>query len=161
MYNDTIFTWLSLSAGRGRLFGIKGLHADKKYSYDPNEGNLKFSRFAFTVINGKFPIVVHFMVKAPIPRFWAIVSLLCLPIPGESEKNFTRFAGYGLKSIRPIFKTKLLIYRVSQKNARYLKKSCSLNIKAMILKSVLFYSLYVKFVSVIYPALIGHSFLSK
>ena len=40
-------------------------------------------------------------------------------------------------------------------------KSCSLNIKAMILKIVLFYSRYVKLDSVIYPALICHSFPSK
>ena len=55
LYNDTIFTWLSLSAGCGSLFGIKGLHADKKYSHDPNEGNFKFSIFALAVINGKIP----------------------------------------------------------------------------------------------------------
>ena len=47
------------------------------------------------------------------------------------------------------------------KNARRLKKSCSLHIKAMILKTVLFYSRYVKLGSVIYPALIGNSFPSK
>ena len=47
------------------------------------------------------------------------------------------------------------------KNARRLKKSCSLNIKAMILRIVLFYPRYVKLCSVIHPALIGHSFPSK
>ena len=47
------------------------------------------------------------------------------------------------------------------KNARRLKKSWSLNIKAMMLKIVLFYSWYVQLGSVIYPALIGHSFPSK
>ena len=47
------------------------------------------------------------------------------------------------------------------KNARRLKKSCSLNIKAMMLKTALFYPRYVKLASVIYLALIGHSFSSK
>ena len=47
------------------------------------------------------------------------------------------------------------------KNARRLKKSCSLNIKAMMLKIALFYSRYVKLVSVIYLAFIGHSFPPK
>ena len=47
------------------------------------------------------------------------------------------------------------------KNARRLKKSWSLNITAMMLKSVLFYPRYVKLGSVTYPALIGHSFPSK
>ena len=47
------------------------------------------------------------------------------------------------------------------KNTRRLKKSCSLNIKAMMLKTVLFCPRYVKLGSVIYPALIGHSFPSK
>ena len=41
-----------------------------------------------------------------------------------------------------------------------MKKSCSLNIKSIILKTVLFYSRYVQLGSVIYPALIGHSFPS-
>ena len=47
------------------------------------------------------------------------------------------------------------------KNARRLKKSCSLNIKAMILKTVLFYPRHVKLGSVIYPPLISDSFPSK
>ena len=49
----------------------------------------------------------------------------------------------------------------SIKTSRRLKKSCSLNIKAMMLKTVLFYPRYVKLGSVIYPALIGHSIPSK
>ena len=44
------------------------------------------------------------------------------------------------------------------KNAPRLKKSCFLNIKALILKTVLFYPRYFKLGSVIYPALIGHSY---
>ena len=47
------------------------------------------------------------------------------------------------------------------KSAQRLKKSCSLNIEATILKSVLFYSQYVKLGLVVYLALIGHSFPSK
>ena len=49
----------------------------------------------------------------------------------------------------------------ANKNARRLKKSCSLNIKAIMLKTALFYPRYVKLGSVIYPALISHSFPSK
>ena len=49
----------------------------------------------------------------------------------------------------------------SIKTPGVLKKSCSLNIEAMMLKTVLFYPRYVKPDSVIYPALIGHSFPSK
>ena len=49
----------------------------------------------------------------------------------------------------------------SIKNAQRLKTSCSLNIKAMMLKTVLFYPRNVKLGSVIYPALIGHSFPSQ
>ena len=55
-----------------------------------------------------------------------------------------------------------LPYRVFNKTPGVWKKSCSLNITAMILKTVLFYSqLVIKLGSVIYPALFGHSFPSK
>ena len=60
------------------------------------------------------------------------------------------------------FLRKILMFSVqSFKNARRLKKSCSLKIKAMMLRTVLFYPRYVKLCSAIYPALIGHSFPSK
>ena len=42
-----------------------------------------------------------------------------------------------------------------------MKKSCSLNIEAIKLKTVLFYSRYVKLGPVIHSVLIGHSFPSK
>ena len=45
---------------------------------------------------------------------------------------------------------------------RHLKESCSLNIKTMRLKTAFFHPRYVvKLGSVVYPALIGHSFPSK
>ena len=44
------------------------------------------------------------------------------------------------------------------KNTRRLKKSCSLNIKSIILRAYFIYSRYVKLDSVIYLALIGHPF---
>ena len=47
------------------------------------------------------------------------------------------------------------------KNPRRLKKSWSLNIKAMKLKTVLFYPRYVKLGPVIYSVLIGHFFPLK
>ena len=46
------------------------------------------------------------------------------------------------------------IVKLSKKNVQRLKRFCSLNIKAMTLTTVVFYSRYVQFVSVIYPALI-------
>ena len=49
---------------------------------------------------------------------------------------------------------------MSQEKCPSFEKSCSLNIKAMILGTVLFYPLY-KLDSVIYPALISHSFPPK
>ena len=41
------------------------------------------------------------------------------------------------------------------------EKCCSLNIKAIMLKTILFYCRYVQLSSVIHPALISHSFLSR
>ena len=83
-------------------------------------------------------------------KFWLDAEYYKDQVVGWEEAPEQR-REFGIRLFRYIF----------NKNAGGLKKSCFLNITAMILRTVLYYPRHVKLGSVIYPALIDHSFPSK